>query len=175
MCSTCDIFAYISIWVSTARSLFEQCLLCFIMLYTSPSSRFEITTYMVIGTDCIGSCKSHYHTITATTAPDKFCYTAINTFTDYIKVYPLIDVFKSNLQNITDSSLVHISTEMALSIVRNTIIFNSIYLLLLLYLCIQLLVFFHRGPKPTYLCFIWTTKVLLGVYNLQLNYIFVNE
>jgi hypothetical protein len=34
-----------------------------IMLYTSPWSRFELTTSMVIGTDCIGSCKSKYHTI----------------------------------------------------------------------------------------------------------------
>jgi len=39
-----------------------------IMLYTSPWSRFELTTSVVIGTNCIGSCKSNYHTITATTA-----------------------------------------------------------------------------------------------------------
>jgi hypothetical protein len=42
-----------------------------IMLYTSPWSRFELTTSVVIGTDCIGSCKSIYHTIMATTAPDR--------------------------------------------------------------------------------------------------------
>jgi hypothetical protein len=30
---------------------------------------FEITTFVVIGTDCIGSYKSNYHTITTTTAP----------------------------------------------------------------------------------------------------------
>ena len=30
---------------------------------------FELTTSVVIGTDCIGSCKSNYHMITATTAP----------------------------------------------------------------------------------------------------------
>jgi len=36
---------------------------------TSPWSRFELTTSVMIGTDCIGSCKSNYHTITATTAP----------------------------------------------------------------------------------------------------------
>jgi hypothetical protein len=36
-----------------------------IMLYTSPGSRFELATLAVIGTDCIGSCKSNYHTITA--------------------------------------------------------------------------------------------------------------
>jgi hypothetical protein len=35
-----------------------------IMLYTSPWSRFELTTSVAIGTDCIGSCKSNYHTIT---------------------------------------------------------------------------------------------------------------
>jgi hypothetical protein len=40
-----------------------------IMLYTSPWARFELTTSVVIGTDCIGSCKSNYHTITTTTAP----------------------------------------------------------------------------------------------------------
>ena len=32
-------------------------------------AEFELTTLMVIGTDCIGSYKSNDHTITATTAP----------------------------------------------------------------------------------------------------------
>ena len=55
-----------------------------IMLYTSPWLRFELTTSVVIGTDCIGSCKSNYHMITATTTPvlietrllnqDFYCY-----------------------------------------------------------------------------------------------------
>ena len=40
-----------------------------IMLYTSPWSRFELTKSVVIGTYCIGSCKSNYHTIMAMTAP----------------------------------------------------------------------------------------------------------
>jgi hypothetical protein len=40
-----------------------------IMLYTSPWSRFEHTTSVVIGTDCISSCTSIYHTITTTMAP----------------------------------------------------------------------------------------------------------
>jgi hypothetical protein len=40
-----------------------------IMLYTSPWSRFELTTLVVIGTDYLGSCKSNYHTIIAMTAP----------------------------------------------------------------------------------------------------------
>ena len=39
-----------------------------IMLYTLPWLRLELTTSMAIGTDCIGSCKSNYNTITATTA-----------------------------------------------------------------------------------------------------------
>ena len=30
---------------------------------------FELTTLLAIGTDCIGSCKSIYHTITATSRP----------------------------------------------------------------------------------------------------------
>ena len=37
-------------------------------LNTSPWSRFELTTSVVISTDCIGSWKSNYHTITTTTA-----------------------------------------------------------------------------------------------------------
>jgi len=40
-----------------------------ILLYTSSWSRVELTTSVVIGTDCIGSCKYNYHTITATTVP----------------------------------------------------------------------------------------------------------
>jgi hypothetical protein len=31
--------------------------------------RFELTTLVVIGTDCTGSCKSNYHRITTTAAP----------------------------------------------------------------------------------------------------------
>jgi hypothetical protein len=40
-----------------------------IMLYTSLWSRFELTTSVAIDTECIGSCKSNCHTITATTVP----------------------------------------------------------------------------------------------------------
>ena len=40
-----------------------------IMLYTSSWSRLKLITSVVIGTDCIGSCKSNYHTITSTMAP----------------------------------------------------------------------------------------------------------
>jgi hypothetical protein len=44
-----------------------------IMLYTSPWSRFEPTTSVVIGTVSIGSCKPNYHTITVTMAPAILC------------------------------------------------------------------------------------------------------
>ena len=40
-----------------------------IMLYTSPWSRFELITSVVIGTDCIASGKSNYHAIMTTTVP----------------------------------------------------------------------------------------------------------
>jgi hypothetical protein len=39
--------------------------------YTSPGTGFALTTLVVICTDCTGSCKSNYHTITTTTAPTK--------------------------------------------------------------------------------------------------------
>jgi hypothetical protein len=44
-----------------------------IMLYTPLWSRFELITSVVIGTDYIGSCKSNYHTIKATTASYYWC------------------------------------------------------------------------------------------------------
>jgi hypothetical protein len=37
--------------------------------YNSQWVGFELTTLVVIGTDCIGSCKSNYHTI----RPDVYC------------------------------------------------------------------------------------------------------
>ena len=40
-----------------------------IMLYTSHWSSFELTTSVVISTDCIASCKFNYHMITATWRP----------------------------------------------------------------------------------------------------------
>ena len=39
------------------------------MLYTSQWTGFELTTIVVIGTDCTGSCKSNYLTIMTTTGP----------------------------------------------------------------------------------------------------------
>ena len=39
-----------------------------IMLCTSNWAGFELTTSVVIGTDCVDSCKTNYHTITTTTA-----------------------------------------------------------------------------------------------------------
>jgi hypothetical protein len=52
-----------------------------------------LTTSVVIGTDCIGSCKSSYHTITATTAPGIKCvYTCIKT---NLRLYFIIIFFKS--------------------------------------------------------------------------------
>jgi hypothetical protein len=37
--------------------------------YTSPWAVFELTTLVVIGTDCISNFKSNYHKITTTTVP----------------------------------------------------------------------------------------------------------
>ena len=63
-----------------------------IMLYTSPSSRFELTTSVVIGTDCIGSCKSNYHTITATMA---FSFSICLLLTiHYIWTFFILDISK---------------------------------------------------------------------------------
>ena len=59
-----------------------------IMLYTSPWSIFEFTTLVVIGTDCIGSCKSNYHMITATMVPKCICIY----YYYYIKLDQCLDI-----------------------------------------------------------------------------------
>ena len=53
---------------------------------------FALTTSVVTGTDCIGSCKSNYHTITAMTAPPQ-------TVNLYIIVFPFaIEIFVEHFQ-----------------------------------------------------------------------------
>jgi hypothetical protein len=47
--------------------------------YTSPWTGFRLTTLVVMGTDCTGSCKSNYHTITTTTTPSTQLNIMINT------------------------------------------------------------------------------------------------
>ena len=76
-----------------------------IMLYTSPWSRFELTTSVVIGTDCLGSWKSNYHTIMTTTAlsfrrnysntylPIHNIITKILLFLQIFKTYQMWDLF----------------------------------------------------------------------------------
>ena len=59
--------------------------------YTSPWMGFELTTLVVIGTDCIGNCKSNYHTITSMTPPKRSSYQ------DLIQYRLAIDlIFKSH-------------------------------------------------------------------------------
>jgi len=41
--------------------------------YTSQCAGFELTNLVVIGTDCTRGCKSNYHTIRTTTAPQRLC------------------------------------------------------------------------------------------------------
>ena len=61
------------------------------MLYISPGSRFELTS-VVIGTDCIGSCKSNYHTNTATMA---FSFSICSLLTiHYIWTFFKLDISK---------------------------------------------------------------------------------
>jgi hypothetical protein len=52
-------------WVPGEKSLTNFNIKCCIE-YTSHRREFELTTLVLIGTDCIGSYKSNYHTITTT-------------------------------------------------------------------------------------------------------------
>ena len=66
-----------------------------IMLDTSSWSRFELTTSdsVVIGTDCIGSCKSNYHT---TTTVPSFCH-----WISFVNKYIKSQYFRNCILNMT--------------------------------------------------------------------------
>jgi len=76
-----------------------------IMLYTSPWLRFELTTSVVIITDCICSCKSNYHTITATTAPGHFFIVNINMIFELFNLLKTFLLFLCFLFTIKSSML----------------------------------------------------------------------
>jgi hypothetical protein len=63
--------------------------LYYIMLYRVHLAwtGFELTTFVVIGTDCTGSCKSNYHTITTTTAPNCWKWHNTNTQIRWLSFY----------------------------------------------------------------------------------------
>ena len=72
-----------------------------IIEYTSPWTGFELTTLVVICTDCTGNCISNYHTITTMTAPSWYekvysnytfifvinCYNATFSLCQYLSIY----------------------------------------------------------------------------------------
>ena len=60
-----------------------------IMLYTSPWSGFELTTSVVIGTDCIGSWKSNYHTNTAMTVRRHIQKSLLSKLSEILLIYNL--------------------------------------------------------------------------------------
>jgi len=57
--------------------------------YTSTWTGFELTTLVVIGTDCTCSCKSNYNRITMTTAASQICMQ---------NIYPIYMDFSSHLR-----------------------------------------------------------------------------
>jgi hypothetical protein len=76
---------------------------------------FELTILVVIGTDCIGSCKFNYHTITTMTAPENYLFMISS-----MNVALISDVYES-----LDGSFVRRSSR----IIRDLIFYNrySIY------------------------------------------------
>ena len=58
-------------------------------MYTSPWTGLELTTLVVIGTDCVGSYKSNYHAITTTTAP-RFTFMHLLKQSLWMHIYQII-------------------------------------------------------------------------------------
>ena len=71
---------------------------------------FKLTSLVVIGTDCTGSCKSNYHTITTTTAPNKF---GVQVQTSYSKVYDRQARWMITSSMFTIGHLIHIHQVMS--------------------------------------------------------------
>ena len=66
--------------------------------YPSPWTGFEITTLVVIGTGCTGSCKSNYHTITTTTTLKKeFDFYTFFFYLSRHELYLFTDWYPSNI------------------------------------------------------------------------------
>ena len=82
-----------------------------IMLYTSPWSRFELTTSVVIGTDCIDSCESNYHTITGTMAPPMF-------LTFWKSKHWFIYISTKNYTNVVDSLYILNTASLAIKLYK---------------------------------------------------------
>jgi hypothetical protein len=72
---------------------------------------FKLATLVVIGTDCIGSCKSNYHTITTRTDPVHILYQILIVYLYmYIYMYLYLSYFYqvSQSQDITIRILLHV-------------------------------------------------------------------
>ena len=76
--------------------------------YTSPWAGFELTTLMVMGTDCIGSCKNNHHMITTRAPSPSPCNRWIARY-DYSfrrwKNGQVAYFFLNNIQNVWNSEI----------------------------------------------------------------------
>jgi len=83
-----------------------------IMLYWVPLAwtGFELTTLVVIGTDCIGSCKSNYHTITTTTT---------RVITHYPYKWSLIRYHLSITRKVVNLYVFHVNIHLTYYLVRD--------------------------------------------------------
>jgi uncharacterized membrane protein len=66
--------------------------------HTSPWAEFELSTLVMMGTDCTGSCKSNYHTITTTTASTNYDV-LFATFICIILLITLILLYRKSFSN----------------------------------------------------------------------------
>ena len=80
-----------------------------IMLYRTG---VELTTLVVIGTDCTGSCKSNYHTKTTTTAP---LLVYIDGICNNHCLYVLFTIFSITLDNV---NFIYVSVSLTLTMLH---------------------------------------------------------
>jgi hypothetical protein len=92
--------------------------------YTSPWTGFELTTLMVMGTDCIGSYKNNHHIITTRAPSPSPCNRWIARYDYSFRRWKNGQVAYFFLNNITD---LHDITEILLKVALNTIILAHCY------------------------------------------------
>jgi len=92
--------------------------------YTSQWAGVELTTLVVIGTDCTGSCKSNYHTTTTTTATENKYSTKKNKFT-VPRVWRISCTFLPEVENLNQLLMNNSLLGAGISEVRNLLPPNS--------------------------------------------------
>ena len=76
----------------------------------SPGTGFELTTLVVIVSDCTDSCNSNYHTITTTTSPEMLVLVPYNKCMNMIIIYNTLTLELKRYHQLKSETVIDIET-----------------------------------------------------------------